>query len=58
MRRCCCRSLECAAAGYCEEQEHEELSGLPVLVVDDELAVCESAAMLLQELGMRGSWVL
>ena len=41
-----------------EEQEHEELSGLPVLVVDDELAVCESATMLLQELGMRGSWVL
>ncbi len=41
-----------------EEQEHEELNGLPVLVVDDELAVCESAAMLLQELGMRGSWVL
>lgn len=41
-----------------EEQEHKELSGLPVLVVDDELAVCESAAMLLQELGMRGSWVL
>ncbi|MFQ9523797.1 MAG: hypothetical protein ACLR2G_10370 [Phascolarctobacterium faecium] len=27
------------------------------MVVDDELAVCESAAML-QELGMRGSWVL
>ena len=41
-----------------EEQEHEELNGPPVLVVDDELAVCESAAMLLQELGMRGSWVL
>ena len=41
-----------------EEQEHEELSGLPVLVVDDEQAVCESAAMLLQELGMRGSWVM
>jgi len=28
-----------------EEQEHEELNGLPVLVVDDELAVCESEAM-------------
>ena len=41
-----------------EEQEHEELSGLPVLVVDDEQAVCESATMLLQELGMRGSWVM
>lgn len=32
--------------------------GLPVLVVDDDQAVCESATMLLQELGMRGSWVL
>ena len=41
-----------------EEQEPEELAGLPVLVVDDELAVCESATMLLQELGMRSSWVM
>lgn len=31
---------------------------MPVLVVDDELAVCESATMLLQELGMRSSWVM
>lgn len=41
-----------------EEQAAEELAGLPVLVVDDEQAVCESATMLLQTLGMRGSWVL
>ena len=39
-------------------EEQEELAGLPVLVVDDELAVCESATMLLQELGMRSSWVM
>ena len=41
-----------------EEQEPEELAGLPVLVVDDELAVCKSATMLLQELGMSSSWVM
>lgn len=35
-----------------------ELEGLPVLVVDDDEIVCESAAALLNELGMRGSWVL
>lgn len=36
----------------------DELAGLPVLVVDDDEAVCESASALLNELGMRGSWVL
>ncbi len=35
----------------------EELAGLPVLVVDDDQIVCESAAELLYELGMRGDWV-
>ena len=44
----------------CEEEEarEAELVGLPVLVVDDDQVVCESAAALLNELGMRGSWVL
>ena len=41
-----------------EDVGHDKLLGLPVLVVDDDQAVCESATMLLQELGMRGSWVL
>lgn len=36
----------------------EELAGLPVLVVDDDQIVCENAAALLNELGMRGFWVL
>lgn len=35
-----------------------ELKGLPVLVVDDDEIVCESATALLNELGMRGYWVL
>ncbi|MCI9414927.1 MAG: response regulator [Clostridiales bacterium] len=35
-----------------------ELKGLPVLVVDDDQVVCENAAALLGELGMRGYWVL
>lgn len=41
-----------------EELHEEELAGLPVLVVDDDQMVCENAAMLLDELGMRGFWVL
>ncbi len=35
----------------------KELTGLPVLVVDDDLIVCESTTALLNELGMRGYWV-
>ena len=44
----------------CGEEEvcTEELSGRPVLVVDDDRMTCESAAALLVELGMRGEWVL
>jgi len=44
----------------CQESEesNEELSGLPVLVVDDDRIVCESVAEILDELGMRSSWVL
>ncbi len=41
-----------------EETYGEELAGLPVLVVDDDQVVCESATELLSELGMRGEWVL
>ncbi|MEL4860727.1 response regulator [Pseudoflavonifractor phocaeensis] len=44
----------------CREAEGDngELSGLPVLVVDDDRIVCESAAEILDELGMRSSWEL
>ncbi|MDC7288884.1 response regulator [Blautia schinkii] len=44
----------------CEEEElcGNELDGLPVLVVDDDQVVCESAVELLKNLGMHGDWVL
>ncbi|WP_331512738.1 response regulator [Enterocloster lavalensis] len=44
----------------CEEEAlcKNELAGLPVLVVDDDPVVCESAVELLKDLGMRGDWVL
>ena len=43
----------------CEaEPDGSELVGLPVLVADDDQVTCENAAALLNELGMRGSWVL
>lgn len=41
-----------------KEEYSEELAGLPVLIVDDDKITCESAAALLNELGMRGYWVL
>lgn len=40
-----------------EEKNEAELTGLPVLVVDDDQIVCESATALLNELGMHGYWV-
>ena len=40
------------------EQSEADLAGLPVLVADDDQAVCENAAKLLDELGMRSYWVL
>ena len=44
----------------CEKEEacSGELAGLPVLVVDDDQITCENATALLDELGMRGYWVL
>lgn len=44
----------------CEEVDEntDELAGLPVLVVDDDQIICESAAEILDDLGMRSSWVL
>ena len=44
----------------CMEEEacSGELAGLPVLVVDDDRVTCENATALLNELGMRGCWVL
>ena len=41
-----------------EESLSDELLGLPVLVVDDDRITCENAAALLNELGMRGYWVM
>ena len=41
-----------------EEAYGSELSGLPVLVVDDDKITCESATALLNELGMRGYYVM
>ncbi len=41
-----------------DEENDASLSGLSVLVVDDDRIVCESAAELLRELGMRGTWAL
>lgn len=48
------------AFDLCEEAEENdrELSGLPVLVVDDDQVICESAVEILNDLGMRGNWVL
>ena len=44
----------------CEEEEMDDavLAGLPVLVADDDPVICESASEILNELGMRSSWVL
>lgn len=41
-----------------EESLSDELLGLPVLVIDDDQITCENAAALLNELGMRGYWVM
>lgn len=35
-----------------------ELAGLSVLVADDDQITCESTCMILEELGMKGEWVL
>lgn len=40
-----------------EEETVPELENLSVLVVDDDLAICESACLLLKQIGMRGKWV-
>ena len=44
----------------CSEPETDdgELAGLPVLVADDDQAICESVSEILNELGMQCSWVL
>ena len=43
----------------CEEEKRcsRALTGLPVLVADDDQITCESAVALLNEAGMRGYWV-
>ncbi len=40
------------------EVSTEDLAGLPVLVVDDMQDSCESTCMVLNDLGMKGEWVL
>lgn len=42
----------------CEEETADTaaLSGLPVLMADDDPIICESACEILNELGMRSSW--
>jgi len=41
-----------------EEIAYEEFLNLPILVVDDDAISCESACVILDELGMKGEWVL
>lgn len=41
-----------------DDAADNKLTGLPVLVVDDDQMVCENTTAILEELGMRGSWVL
>ena len=43
-----------------EEREipYDAFAGLSVLVVDDQQEICESACLLLNDLGMKGEWVL
>ena len=36
----------------------EQLVDLPVLVVDDDSYVCEATCVMLEEMGMKGEWVL
>ena len=40
------------------EEEGRRLTGQQVLVVDDDRIVCESASVLLSELGIRSSWTM
>lgn len=41
-----------------EDLRTEDLLDLPVLVVDDDLVICESTCITLDELGMRGEYTL
>jgi signal transduction histidine kinase/CheY-like chemotaxis protein len=41
-----------------EEVSYDEFINLPVLVADDDQTSCESACNILDELGMKGEWVL
>lgn len=41
-----------------EDVSYDELRNLPALVVDDDSIACESACEVLEELGMKGEWVL
>lgn len=36
----------------------EQFAGLPVLVVDDDICACETTCEVLEDIGMRGEWVL
>lgn len=41
-----------------EELSYSEFANLPVLFADDDEATCENACRMLDELGMKGEWVL
>ncbi|MCM1335377.1 MAG: response regulator [Bacteroides sp.] len=43
--------------GHDDGFRSEMLAGLPVLIADDDRIVCESACLILRELGMIGEWV-
>ena len=36
----------------------QELKGLPILIMDDDQAACESVCLILNDAGMRSEWVL
>lgn len=40
----------------CERQPAHQLTGLPVLVVDDDIDTCETVVEILDNIGMEGEW--
>lgn len=40
-----------------EAPDMEQIAGMPVLVVDDDMMACEAACTILNDIGMKGEWV-
>lgn len=40
-----------------EAPDMEQIAGMPVLVVDDDMMACEAACAILNDIGMKGEWV-